>query len=85
MALKARVGLAGLQPKRGNSARALEWLLIVLNHPAIIQETRDRAEQLRNELEAQLTKQQVEAAWARAQAQPFETVVNKVLRQAELT
>ena len=52
-------------------------MLIVLAHPASIQDTRNRAEQLRNELEAQLTKQQVEAAWARAQAQPFEAVVNK--------
>jgi hypothetical protein len=47
--------------------------------------SRDRAEQLRNELETQLTKQQVEAAWVQAQAQPFETVLNEVLKQTELT
>jgi predicted ATPase len=85
VALEALVGLASLQTKRGDRERALEWLLIVLNHPAIIQETKDRADHLRTELEAQLTKQQVEAAWARAQAQPFETMVNKVLRQANFT
>jgi tetratricopeptide (TPR) repeat protein len=40
-------------------------LWTVLNHPASLQETKNRAARLRTELEAQLTSQQVEAAQAR--------------------
>jgi len=83
VALESLVGLASLQAKRGDTAHALELLLIVLNHPAGVQETRDRAERLQRELEAQLTRQQVEAAQARAQVKTFEAVVNEVLNQAD--
>ena len=81
VALEALVGLASLQAKRGDMEHALELLLIVLNHPASFQETKNRAAHLRVELEAQLTSQQVEAAQARAQAKTFEAVVDEVLKQ----
>jgi len=81
VALEALVGLASLQMKRGHRERSLEWLLIVLNHPASIQETRDRADRLRTELEAQLTRQQVEALQARAWEQSFDQVVSQILGQ----
>jgi predicted ATPase/DNA-binding XRE family transcriptional regulator len=81
VALEALVGLARLQAKRGDVQTALEWLLVVLNHPSSVQETRERAGQLRLELEAQLTSQQIEAANARAQAKTFEAVVEDVLKQ----
>jgi tetratricopeptide (TPR) repeat protein len=83
--LAALAGIAALLAKRGKTERALELLLIVLEHPASVQDTRNRAEQLRNELEAQLTKQQVEAAEARAQAKTFEDAVDEVLKLTELT
>ena len=54
---------------------------MVLNHPASLQETKNRANDLRAELEVQLTSQQVEAALARAQAKIFEVVVAEVLEQ----
>jgi predicted ATPase/transcriptional regulator with XRE-family HTH domain len=82
VALEALVGLASLQAKRGDGEHALELLLIVLNHPASFQETKDRATQFRIELEAQLTEQQVEAVQARAQAKTFEAAVDEVLQQA---
>jgi tetratricopeptide (TPR) repeat protein len=82
--LAALAGIAALQAKQGEIEQALELLLIVLEHPATIQDTRDRAKQLRSELEAQLTTQQIEAVQMRAHAQPFETVVNEVLKQTEL-
>ena len=85
VALEALAGLARLQAKRGEIEQALELLLIVLNHPASIQETKDRAAHLRIGLEAQLTSEQVEAAHVRAQAKTFEAAVDEVLKQAEFT
>jgi hypothetical protein len=85
IALEALVSLASLQVKQGDREHALELLLMVLNHPANLQETKDRAARLRSDLEAQLTWQQAEAAQARAQAKTFEAVVEEVLRQAEST
>jgi predicted ATPase/transcriptional regulator with XRE-family HTH domain len=79
--LEALVGLVSLQAKRGDMQYALELLLMVLNHPASVQATKDRASRLRIELEAQLTHQQVEAAQARAQAKTFDVAVDEVLKQ----
>jgi len=79
VALEALVGLASLRAKRGDTTPALELLLIVLNHPASLQETKDRAAGLRAELEVQLTRQQVEAAQGRAQAKTFEAAVDELL------
>jgi hypothetical protein len=81
VALEALAGLASLQAKQGDMEHALELLLIVLDHPAGIQETRDRAAQLRTELEAQLPSQQVKAIQERAQAKTFEAAVDEVLKQ----
>ncbi len=85
VALEALTGIAMLQAKRGESEPALELLLIILAHPGSIPETKDRAARLRAELEAQLTKQQVEAAQARVQTKTFEAVVDEVLRQSDFT
>ncbi len=85
VALEALAGFASLQAKQGDMEHALELLLIVLNHPASLQETKNRAARLRAELEAQLTSQMVEAAQARAQAKTFEAVVDEVLKHADLS
>ena len=85
VAMEAIIGIASLRAKRSDIEPALELLLMVLNHPASIQETRNRAAYLRAELEAQLTRQQVEAAQTRAQAKTFEAVVDEVLKQVEFT
>ncbi len=85
VALEALVGLASLRAKKGDMEHALELLLIVLNNPASVQETKNRAEKLRIELKEQLTGQQVEAVQARAQAKTFEAAVDEILKQAELT
>ncbi|MGE5225166.1 MAG: hypothetical protein ACM3PY_22235, partial [Omnitrophica WOR_2 bacterium] len=79
--LEALAGLASLQPKRGDMTLALELLLVVLNHPASLQDTRNRANHLRAELEAQLTRQQVEAVRERVRVNTFEAVVEEVLKQ----
>ncbi len=85
VALTTVVGLASLRAKRGDKEHALELLSMALNHPASSQETRNRATQLRAELEAQLTSQQVEATQAWVQAKTFEVVVDELLKQDDLT
>ena len=83
VALEALVGFASLQVQQGDMEHALELLLMALNHPASSHDTRNRAAHLRADLEAQLTRQQIEAAQTRAQAKSFETIVHEVLEEAE--
>lgn len=78
----ALAGLARLYAKRGHVEQALALLLIVVRHPGSTQETRRRAEQLQHEVEAHLTRLQIEAAQARIQAKSFETLVEEILKQA---
>jgi tetratricopeptide (TPR) repeat protein len=84
VALEALAGFASLRSKQGDREHALELLLMVLNHPASFQETKDRVSALRAELEAQLTSQQVQAAQLRVHAKTFEAIVDEVLKQADL-
>ena len=77
--LDALVGLASLQAKWGDGQRALELLLIALNHPAKTQEIMDRAGQLQRNLESQLPARQVKAIRARAEGRTFEAAVEEAL------
>ena len=70
-ALDALAGLATVQAKQGDRQYAFDLLSIVLNHPASLQETKDRADHLRAELEAQLTPAQIEATQAHAGEKNF--------------
>ena len=81
--LEALVSIARLQVKRGEIERALELLLVVLHHPAKLPETKDRAAQLRAELEVRLTRQQIETAQARAEAQTLAAAVDEILQRPE--
>jgi hypothetical protein len=78
-ALDALAGLASLQTKQGDREHALELLFMVLNHSASSQETKDCADHLRAELEAQLTPIQIEAIQAHAGEKTLEAVVEDVL------
>ena len=80
VALDALVSLASLQAKRGNMEHALELLFIASDHPASSKESKDRADRLRIELEAQLTGQQIEIIQARTQGKTFEAAVEEVLK-----
>ncbi len=75
--LAALLGLAQLRAGAGDSALAFAWLTQVWRHPASTKDTRDRADRLRRELEAQLTSQRIDAA----QAQPaaVEAIVDGIL------
>jgi tetratricopeptide (TPR) repeat protein len=82
VALEAFVEIATLKAKQQNIEQALELALIVLNHPASLHETKNRADRLRAALEVQLTSQQVEAAQTRATATTFEAAVEEILQHA---
>jgi tetratricopeptide (TPR) repeat protein len=79
VALDVLIGMATLKAKRENIERAYELSLIVLNHPASLHETRNRAEMLRRELERRLTPRQIEIAQTRAQESSLDLVVAQVL------
>jgi tetratricopeptide (TPR) repeat protein len=82
VALEAITGFAHLIAKRGDAHYAIELLTMVLNHHASFKNTKDRAEQLRLDLIAHLTKSQVEEVQARAEAKSFETMVEEIMKQA---
>lgn len=78
-ALDALVGLAGWRVKEGAPEQGLELIAHVLSHPASTQAAKERAGQLRAELESQLPPQQIEAALAQAQTRSLEMVVRELL------
>ena len=81
VALEALVGIARLKAKQGHLEYALELILIVMSNPASVQETKDRANHLYAELEAQLTKPQVEAVKERARSKSLDEIVRHVLAE----
>ena len=80
VALDALAGFASLQAKQGDREHALELVLIVLNHPASLQETKNRASGLRADLEAQSTPTQIEAIQMHVGEKSFEAVVDDFLK-----
>jgi tetratricopeptide (TPR) repeat protein len=78
--LEALVGIASLRAKRGETQSAFELLLIVLKHPACDQDTKNRADLLRAELEPRLTPTQIESIQTHAREQTFEVVVEDLLK-----
>jgi predicted ATPase/DNA-binding XRE family transcriptional regulator len=79
-ALDALVGLANLQAKQGDREHALELLLVASNHPASLQETKDRVDHLRVELEMQLTPAEVEVIQTHSGEKTFEAVMEELLK-----
>jgi tetratricopeptide (TPR) repeat protein len=90
IALDALVGLVILLVKeRASTAesevakkeQALEWLVLPLNHPASWQDTKNRANQLLAELEAELPPHIVAAAQQRGQARKLKEIVAEILAE----
>jgi len=79
--LDALSGFASLYAKRGIMEQALELALIVLNHPAILQETKDRTENLRAEAEARLTQSKINAIQTQAGELTLESIMENPLTQ----
>ena len=75
-ALDALASLAHLRAKQGQIEQAFEFICVILNHKATLEETRSRVQKLCVELEAQLTPSQVEAA----RAATFDTVTAEIVR-----
>jgi tetratricopeptide (TPR) repeat protein len=79
--LEALVGLARLQAKRRDREHALELLWMVLNHSASLPETKNRALQLRAQIEVQLTHQEIELVQQRSGAKTLTSIVEDILKQ----
>ena len=77
--LDSLAGMARIHAGQGREEAALELAIQVEKHPAVTQDTKDRAIQLRSELEIQLTPVQVEAIQAHVREKTFETVVEEML------
>jgi tetratricopeptide (TPR) repeat protein len=79
LALDALTGLAHLQARADRAEQALELLTYVLSHSASTQEAKDRAGQLRAQLETRLRPEQIKATQARTQAKSVDTLVAEIL------
>jgi tetratricopeptide (TPR) repeat protein len=77
--LDALLGVAALRRAEGDMGSALELVLHVLQNPACTQDTRERAEQLRAELVAELPAEQIAAIDAQAQGKTLDEVAQDLL------
>ncbi len=81
MLLDALGGLAMMDAQMGQTERALEWAIYILGHPSSTQNTKNRAEKLRDELEMQILPQQIEASRSRAQSITLDILVQELGKQ----
>jgi hypothetical protein len=77
--MDALVGLAGLMAKRGDLKSSLQSLLVSLNHPPTVAETRARAEKLAVQVTEKLTAEEIKSAHSFADINSPETVVDELL------
>jgi ATP/maltotriose-dependent transcriptional regulator MalT len=77
--LYALAGLASVFARKGEAESAMALVAFVLHHPATIASARNRAEQLRPVLEAQLTPERVRAIELRAHSEALEEIVQELL------
>jgi len=78
-AIDALAGLARMLADDADDERALELVVHILQHPAATHAAMIRTEQLRAEVEARLTPQQLEAAHTRARMRNFDQVVDQFI------
>ncbi len=81
VALDALLGLANLRARDGDLERALEMLRVILNHPSSSHDTLNRAANLRTEVEAQLTRGQVESVMTRAATETLEKATQDLFKE----
>ena len=75
-AINALVTLALIHAGQERNTSAMEMVLFVLGHPSSTQEAKDRAEQLHLELDAKLTREEIESIQARIPLDTFEGFIN---------
>jgi len=83
LAMDALVGLANLQDLAGRPTRALEWIGLVLQHPATYDQTKQDADKLLARLRKKVPPEQVEAALAYGRGLELEAVVAKAQEGAD--
>jgi len=77
--LESILGVAQVRVKQGNPEEAYKMLLVVLNHPATHQETRDRAQELQGIATSRLKPQQVASIQSHVENRSFQSIVDDVL------
>jgi tetratricopeptide (TPR) repeat protein len=77
--LDGLLGVAALQAQEGNVESALELVLHILQDPAHTQGIHNRADQLRTDLEADLTAQQIDVIRTRVQDRTLDALVQDLL------
>jgi predicted ATPase/DNA-binding XRE family transcriptional regulator len=80
--LESILGVAQVRVKQGNPEDAYKMLLVVLNHPATHQETRDRAQELQGIAASRLKPQQVASIQSHVENRSFQSIVDDILTQA---
>lgn len=80
IALEALAGIASVQARCKNLEYALELVTIAIHHPAVLPDTKARADRLRMEIESQMAAPQVKAVQSQALENTFENAVGKILR-----
>ncbi|HJR79797.1 MAG TPA: tetratricopeptide repeat protein, partial [Anaerolineales bacterium] len=77
--MDALVGFASLFAKRGDHQNALQLLLICLDHPSTVAETKGRAGKLAAELKEKMTSEEIERAQRFAKENSFEFAAHAIL------
>ena len=78
--LDSLAGMAWIYAGQGKQEVAMDLVIQVEKHPAVTQDTKARAEQLRLELNTRFSSRQIEMAQARASEKTFEAVVEELLK-----
>jgi predicted ATPase/transcriptional regulator with XRE-family HTH domain len=77
--LQALLEIAVMETQEGSPELALEVALQILQHSSIPPDVADRAGQLRSQLAARFTKQQIESIQARVQSQTLDILAQEIL------
>ena len=83
--MDALVGFAGLLAKRGDHQKALQLLLICLDHSSTVAETKNRAGKLAAEVKEKLTAQEIESVKVLLENYSLESVVQEILGPTQKT
>jgi predicted ATPase/transcriptional regulator with XRE-family HTH domain len=78
VALEVLTSIAAMRAQERAGEQALELVMFILQHPACPYGARDCSEHLRQTLEAQLTRQQAEAAYSRARVKTLDEIVEGI-------
>jgi predicted ATPase/DNA-binding SARP family transcriptional activator len=82
IAIDALIGLAFLETNHKPAPETFELVLYLSQHPASAQETKDRANQLRMELESRLSQGEIEEAHRRSISKSLEQFASQALANA---